>query len=117
MTVQTFARSAVRAASAGRACARAVRPDDDLWDAIGAAHRLGATPDTLDGGFEYNGYHRFEQRPRDRRPGKSWWWVRDVRFVVAFSVPQGYVARQRFPVGRWLPRTPSDIYLSERDQP
>lgn len=86
------------------------------WDAIGAAERLGATPDTLDGGFEYNGLHRYEERPRDPRAGKSFWWVRDDRYVVAFSVPPGYVERQRFPVDRWLSRTPSAIYLVEREQ-
>ena len=86
------------------------------WSAIDAAGRLGATSDTLDGGFEYNGYYRFEERPRVSGAGKSWWWVRDDRFVVAFSVPPGYEERQRFPVDRWLSRTPTTIYLVEREQ-
>jgi len=84
------------------------------WAAIGAAEELGATPDTLDGGFEYNAFYRFERRPRDRQVGKSWWWVRDDRYVVAFSVPPGYAELQRFPVKRLLGRSPAVVYLSER---
>ncbi len=84
------------------------------WDAIHAAEGLGATPATLDGGFEYNAYYRFELRPHERRPGKSWWWVEDDRYVVAFSVVPGYVERAQFPVRRWLPRTPPVVRLLER---
>ncbi len=86
------------------------------WAAIDAARHLGATSGTLDGGFEYNGYYCCEAPPRPRL-GKSWWWVEDDRFVVAFSVPPGYVERRRFPVERWLPRTPATIFLSERPSP
>ena len=84
------------------------------WDAIHAAERLGATPDTLDGGFEYNAYYRFEIKPRITAAGKSWWWIADDRYVVAFSVPPGFVERARFDVDRWLARTPPAIYLVER---
>jgi hypothetical protein len=84
------------------------------WDAIHAAERLGATPDTLDGGFEYNAYYRFEIKPRITGIGKSWWWIADDRYVVAFSVPPGFVERARFDVDRWLARTPPAIYLLER---
>jgi len=87
------------------------------WDAIHAAEGLGATPSTLDGGFEYNAYHLFEVRPHVRRPGKSWWWVQDDRYVVAFSVVPGYVERAQFPVKRWLPRTPPVVRLLERAAP
>jgi 4-amino-4-deoxy-L-arabinose transferase-like glycosyltransferase len=84
------------------------------WDAIHAAERLGATPDTLDGGFEYNAYYRFEIKPRLTGAGKSWWWIADDRYVVAFSVPPGFVERARFDVDRWLARSPPAIYLLER---
>ena len=87
------------------------------WDAIHAAEGLGATPATLDGGFEYNGYYRFEVKPRLSLPGKSWWWVADDRYAVAFSVPPGYVERERFPVNRWFPRTPPAVLLVERKEP
>lgn len=84
------------------------------WDAIHAAERLGATADTLDGGFEYNGYYRFEIKPHSTGAGKSWWWIADDRYVVAFSVPPGFVEHARFEVNRWLARTPPAIFLLER---
>jgi hypothetical protein len=84
------------------------------WDAIRAAEKLGATPDTLDGGFEYNGYHRFERNPRDKVPGKSAWWVKDDQYVVAFIPVAGYEEIATFPVRRWLPRTPPVVRLLRR---
>jgi hypothetical protein len=83
-------------------------------DAIRFGATLGATPATFDGGFEYNGYFRFEKKPRDVPAGKSWWWVKDDRWVVAFGPVPGYAERARFTVERWLSRTPSTIYLLER---
>ena len=87
------------------------------WDAIHAAERMGATPETLDGGFEYNGYHRADTKPDPPPPGRSWWWVKDDRFVVAFAPVQGYDERARFAVERWLPRTPTHVVLLERRAP
>ncbi|MEP7182087.1 MAG: hypothetical protein ABI886_07870 [Betaproteobacteria bacterium] len=87
------------------------------WAAIHAAEALGATPATLDGGFEYNAYHRFEEKPRVHGPGRSWWFVQDDRWVVAFTVVPGYVERARFDVDRWLPRTPPTVRLLERKVP
>ena len=87
------------------------------WDAIHEAERMGATPETLDGGFEYNGYHRADAKPDAPPPGRSWWWVKDDRFVVAFGPVQGYEERARFPVERWLARTPVHVLLLERRAP
>jgi hypothetical protein len=87
------------------------------WDAIAVATRLGATPETLDGGFEYNGYYGFEVKPRAYGAGKSWWWVKDDRYVVAFTPVEGFVPLAQFPVKRWLARTPSTIYLLARTTP
>jgi hypothetical protein len=84
------------------------------WDAIRDAEARGATASTLDGGFEYNGYYGFETKPRTPRPGKSWWWVDDDRFAVAFGAVPGYVAIARYPVRALLPRTPREVLLLER---
>jgi hypothetical protein len=84
------------------------------WDAIHLAEGLGATAESIDGGFEYNGYYRFEHKPRVTAAGKSWWWIADDRYTVAFSVPRGFAERKRFEVKRWLERTPPAVYLVER---
>jgi hypothetical protein len=84
------------------------------WDAIRMAEGLGATPETLDGGFEYNGFHRFEKKPRAGVPGKSWWWVKDDQYIVALVPVEGYEEIGAFPVRRWLPRTPPVVRLLRR---
>jgi len=84
------------------------------WNAIRSAERLGATAETLDGGFEYNGLRRFEQQPRVQVPGKSWWWVRDDRYVVAFSSLPGYDEIETWRVEHWLSRSPSEVKLLRR---
>lgn len=84
------------------------------WDAIRTAERMGATPDEIDGGFEYNGFKRFESLPRAATPGKSWWWVKDDRYVVAFVPIPGYEEIAAFPVRHWLPRTPPVVRLLRR---
>jgi hypothetical protein len=84
------------------------------WAAIALAQQQGATPDTLDAGFEYNGWHRFELTPRGPSPGKSWWWVKDDMWVVSYAPREGYAVVSRSFVRRWLPTTPREIVLSKR---
>jgi hypothetical protein len=84
------------------------------WDAIRAAEKLGATPATLDGGFEYNGFYGFESRSGGPQPGKSWWWIKDDLFIVAFVPVTGYQEIAAFPVRRWLRRTPPVVRLLRR---
>jgi hypothetical protein len=86
------------------------------WEAIGTAERLGATPDTLDGGFEYNGFRRFEVLPRREIPGKSFWWVKDDYYIVTFSPLPGYDELEVRPVKRWLSRSPSVVRLLRRKE-
>jgi hypothetical protein len=84
------------------------------WDAITAARALGADASNLDGGFEYNGYEGYERFSHRAAPGRSWYWVQDDRFVVAFAPVAGYDVVRRFPVRRWLARTPAEIVLLRR---
>jgi hypothetical protein len=87
------------------------------WDAIRYAESIGATPETMDGGFEYNGYYRFEEQPRIMVSGKSFWWVKDDEFIVAFSEVPGYGILRSFPVKRYSNRTPPKILLMRRKNP
>ena len=84
------------------------------WDAIHEAERLGGNADTIDGGFEYNAWRRYETLPRVRTPGKSWWWVKDDRYMVAFGPVAGYRQAAWWPARRWLPRSPAGVALLER---
>lgn len=84
------------------------------WEAIRHAESIGITADKLDGGFEYNGFYGYETRERASISGKSWWWVVDDEYVVAFSLVPGYEVAATFPVRGWLPRTPTHIILLRR---
>lgn len=86
----------------------------ERWDLLRTAESYGVTPDRIDGGFEYNGWHRHEIRPRGVRPGKSWWWVKDDEWAVAFTVPPGYEEIQKRTVRALLPRSPREIRLVHR---
>jgi hypothetical protein len=83
------------------------------WEAIRVAESLGATPDTLDGGYEYNGFRSDETRTRTA--GKSWWWVKDDRYIVAFSPLPGYHEVRTLHVPRWRSRSPDEIRLLLRN--
>jgi hypothetical protein len=84
------------------------------WDAIRMAERLGANEDAIDGGYEYNAFKRFERRVPRVPAGKSWWWVRDDRYVVAFSAVPGYDVIETWKVRALLPRTPREVMLLRR---
>jgi Dolichyl-phosphate-mannose-protein mannosyltransferase len=84
------------------------------WDAIHIAERLGATPETLDGGYEYNGFTRLANGMVPRVAGKSWWWVKDDVYVVAFTAVPGYEEIETLRVPHWLSRSPREIKLLRR---
>ena len=84
------------------------------WDAIHIAERLGATPETLDGGYEYNGFKRLADGMVPRVPGKSFWWVKDDVYVVAFTAVPGYEIIETLHVPHWLSRSPREIMLLRR---
>jgi hypothetical protein len=80
-----------------------------------AEERLGANALTMDGGFEYNGYHNFEARARlPRAPGKSWWWVDDDRYLVSFEQKPGYRTIRQEAVGAYFSRIPRRVFLEQR---
>ena len=84
------------------------------WDAIHMAERLGANEDAIDGGYEYNAFRRFERRVPRVPQGKSWWFVADDRYVVAFSAVPGYEVVETWKVRALLPRTPKEVMLLRR---
>ena len=84
------------------------------WDMLRVAEALGATPDEIDGGFEYNGFKRHEIHPRGSPSGKMWWWVKDDRYIVAFTEVPGYETVERRSVKRWLATTPAEVRLLRR---
>lgn len=69
-------------------------------------------PNRIDGGFEYNGWHKPGQR--NYESAKSWWWVDRDDFVVAFGDLNGFSKEMGFPFVRWLPPGQDSIYILKR---
>jgi len=65
-----------------------------------ALQKLGANPCSMDGGFEFNGYHCYRN---DFQPpkGLSWWWVSREDYLVTLGPLPGYRVLQIFPFQRY----------------
>ena len=72
------------------------------WDLLEGLLTAGAAPEEIDGGFEFNGAQTYARDYVAPAP-LSWWWVRDDRWVVAFSSIPGTEERARGTFERWLP--------------
>jgi hypothetical protein len=57
---------------------------------------------SIDGGFEWNGWHLYDREYRTS-PDKSWWWVRDDQWVLSFGPIPGRREAHRVDFSRWLP--------------
>lgn len=66
-------------------------------------------PNQIDGGFEFNGWHK--PGPRDSGGGKSWWWVDREDFIVTFGEMDGFTKEKSFAYKRWLPPGVDSIYV------
>jgi len=86
------------------------------WGALNALTTVhGVPPERIDGGFEFNGWHHYGKAPYGgSRPGQSWWWVIDDRFLASFRPLPGYRPVMRAPYRSWLSGGERAILISER---
>lgn len=84
------------------------------WQVLNALMReRRLTPREIDGGYEYNGWYNYFSFPDAVRyaadeslrksTNKSFWWLYDDKYVLAFVTFSGYELLQSFPCKRWLP--------------
>ena len=71
------------------------------------------TPHQIDGGFEFNGWHK--PGPYENGPWKSWWWVDKDEYVVAFGDIRVFKKEKGFPFVRWLPPGVDSVYVLKHD--
>lgn len=74
----------------------------------------GVTPDRIDGGFEFNGFYLYSDAFKTE-PEKSWWWVKDDMFVIAFGPLAGYRVVESFPYDKLIPVEKGTIFLLRRE--
>jgi len=87
------------------------------WKAGRDLLEQGIGPNRIDGGFEFNGYYLYDRV--DPTPGKSWWWVVDDEYLIAFSSEPfpDYQDLKEYRVGGWLPTTPKLVHVLHRKGP
>jgi hypothetical protein len=88
------------------------------WEGIAQLERTNkADYRNLDGGFEYNGLRGFDPAYKiDYSPHaeKSWWWVKDDEFVIAFAPFGQYAPVARYDYQTLLPPATRSIYVLQR---
>lgn len=62
---------------------------------------LKVEPCHIDGGFEFNGYHCYQQDFHPRA-GLSWWWVTREDYLITLGPLTGYRTIRTFPFKRYL---------------
>ena len=70
-------------------------------------------PSRIDGGFEFNAVHLYRDG-YSAPPGKSWWWVQDDEYVLAFGPMDGYLVESERSYGRWLPPGEGRVLILHR---
>jgi len=70
-------------------------------------------PNQIDGGFEYNGWHK--PGPYGHRAGRSWWWVDEEDYIVTFGDMEGFTKEKGYPYQRWLPPGVDSIYVLKKN--
>lgn len=70
-------------------------------------------PTKIDGGFEFNGWHK-TQTERNENSMKSWWWVKEDDYIVTFGEMDGFNKIKAFPYDRWLSPAQDSILVLEK---
>ena len=81
------------------------------WAAIAdlqATHT--ASPETLDGGIEYNGLFSYDPSYTPR-PDKSFWWVKGDDYMITFGPVPGMKVLKRYPYRTYLPPFGRALYV------
>ncbi len=81
------------------------------WDALdGLMNSSHVPPNRIDGGMEFNGWYLYKL-VYDPKPGKSWWWVAEDDYSIAFGPIPGYQTEKSYRLNRRLPFGPAQILV------
>jgi hypothetical protein len=97
------------------------------WSLLEAAESRGTSARQIDGGVEYNAVRlaaelRTAPTDAEARSGqpastRSWWWVVDDEWIVAFGALEGYSEADSREFERWLPPRKERIRMLHRETP
>jgi len=81
------------------------------WKALNhLVHEKHISPRSIDGGFEFNGWHNYDPQYR-YQAGKSWWWVHQDDYIISFGPITGYQKVETYHYSRWLPGGKGKIFI------
>ena len=74
------------------------------------------SPEKIDGGPAFDGYYLFDNTYnwQEDPHRKSWWWVKDDEWLVAFGPVEGYRVVKEYGYNRWLGASSGSIYILQR---
>ncbi|QGZ53959.1 ArnT family glycosyltransferase [Paraburkholderia acidiphila] len=84
------------------------------WQLVDELMAHGVPIGEIDGGLEVNGLYAYDPAYVEK-PGKSWYWVNDDRYVVTFAPLPGYHEVGSAEVGGWIPNYRTRVLAMERD--
>jgi Dolichyl-phosphate-mannose-protein mannosyltransferase len=85
------------------------------WSALDYLSQMdGVNPEAVDGGPEFNGWHLYDETYVES-DAKSWWWVKDDKYLLSFQPVNGYGVEKDFPYSGWLPRRDGHIFVLQRE--
>jgi len=88
------------------------------WDGVSYLfNEKKASIKEIDGGFEVNGWYNydFNSKTNCSKPGKTWWWVDDDKYIIALSHLPGYNVDTIFQFKNWIRNSANKVYILERN--
>jgi len=76
--------------------------------------QLAVSPNEINGGFEFNGWHR-PVKERTYGQFKSWWWVDQENFLITFGPMDGFHEIGNSPFDTYLPPGTDSIYILKKN--
>ncbi|WP_295634949.1 hypothetical protein [Novosphingobium sp.] len=90
------------------------------WASLNRLMKDGVSPREIDGGFEFNGVYLYDFNYHDTSKSttraKSWWWVDDDRYMIAFGPMEGFHTFRTMPFDKPLTGGRGTIYTLKRDE-
>ena len=85
------------------------------WKALDLlTNEMSKSPNQIDGGFEFNGWHR-PVKERTFGAYKSWWWVDEDDYVISFGDLGGFHKMDTFLFNTYLPPATDTIFILKKN--
>jgi 4-amino-4-deoxy-L-arabinose transferase-like glycosyltransferase len=84
------------------------------WKALDKLQASGILPVEIDGGFEFNGWYQTHKRNPHSADGKSWWFVKDDKYIVASGDFCGFRKIDKHFFYSFLSFSRDSVFISQR---